>query len=98
MNCECCADLAVRAARAEIERDKALEQARILGEAYRAWTSGDKEKILDTLHIIGMPARDLADIYRLEADWRKHGGSNALLERLREIDTLRKRVAELEAA
>lgn len=90
--CECgrekdFADLCVRVARAEMERDAALERekaekenARSAWEAYVARTSGDKEKMLETLHIIGIPARDLADIYEIEQTWRREGGSDRLLD------------------
>ena len=49
-------------------------------DAYGAVVAGDKEKMLDTLTIIGIPARDLADIYEIEQVWRQEGGDASLLE------------------
>lgn len=88
------AELAIRAAKAEIERDAAIERAKRAEEIAFAWSSGDTEKMLDTIHILGIPARDLRDIYRMEADWRKAGGTAARLDELRELTTLRARFAE----
>lgn len=77
------ANLAVRAARAEIERDQAIERAKRAEESLYAILSGDKERLLDTLHIIGIPARDLSDIYQIVSEWRAAGGRDAWLERWR---------------
>lgn len=81
------ADMAIRVARAEMERDAALEREKnARDDARRAWEmadairGGDKEKLLKTLHIIGIPAQDLADIYEIEQTWRREGGTDNLLE------------------
>ncbi len=91
------ADMAVRVARAEMERDAAFNREALalasrdqVVQAYRAITSQDKEKILEIVEIIGIPARDLRDIYQIENVWRKETGGNgqALLEwaRARSVD------------
>ncbi len=84
------ADLAIRVARAELERDLAIERAekaeRNAQHAHQqlsAVMSGDKERMLNTLHIIGIPARDLVDIYEIEQEWRKNGGSQTVLDEWR---------------
>lgn len=85
------ADMAIRVARAELERDlaigraeKAEEEARYMSRSYGDLMSGDKERILKTLHIIGIPARDLADMYAIEQEWHKAGGSQAWLDQWRQ--------------
>jgi len=90
-------DLAVRAARAEMERDAALERVDQLSRSLQAFVSRDKDGMLDTLRILGMPARDLADIYKVVDEWHKEGGRPALIEEIRERWRLKARVAELEA-
>lgn len=79
------ADLAVRAARAEIERDAALERARNAERALDAVMLKDTEALLDTLRVIGIPARDLRDIYSVVQEWRKNGGRPELLELYRDL-------------
>lgn len=74
------ADLAVRAARAELERDAALERARKAEDLLRAFVTKDEETMLDTLHVIGIPARDLRDIYTIVNEWHRAGGGPSLLE------------------
>jgi len=81
------AEMAVRVARAEMERDAALEREKKAKDAeLLAWKSahaviaGDREAALKTLHIIGIPAQDLADIYEIEQVWRREGGSQSLLD------------------
>lgn len=76
-------DLAVRAARAEIERDAALARARMAEDSLRAFVLKDEKTMLDTLHVVGIPARDLKDIYTIVAEWHREGGKQAWLERHR---------------
>lgn len=82
-------DLAVRVARAEIERDEWKRKYDELSRASVAWHTQDKEKLLETLHIIGIPAKDLVDIYKIEAEWRTAGGRPEWLETYRELWELR---------
>lgn len=84
-------DLAVRAARAEIERDALRKQLDQSQRTLSAFFSKDKQAMLDALHIMGIPARDLSDIFRMEMEWRKHGGSDRRLLELREVEQLRYR-------
>jgi hypothetical protein len=83
------ADLAVRVARAELERDAALErEQKAKNDAHRAWeaytalAAGDKDAVLRTLHICGLPAQDLADIYDILYTWRQEtrGSDQSLLD------------------
>ena len=83
-------DLAVRAARAEIERDEAVKRAEIAEESLRAFMTKDEETMLDTLHIIGIPARDLRDIYEVVGEWQRQGGRPTWLDTYRELFELRK--------
>lgn len=78
------ADLAVRAARAEIERDDARRRADIAERALNAMMTKDAEAMLDTLHILGMPARSLADIYEVVNRWRAVGGREEWLRGIRQ--------------
>lgn len=82
-------DLAVRVARAEIERDDWKQKYENLSSGYYALVSNDKEKLLETLHVIGIPAKDLADIYTIVGEWRKLGGRPEWLETYRELWELR---------
>ncbi len=84
------AELSIRVARAEMERDAAVKRAELAEEKMnrafdmaRAVTSGDKERILKTLEIIGIPAQDLADIYAIEQEWHANGGNQSMLDEWR---------------
>lgn len=79
-------DLAVRAARAEIERDEALKKLAEAQESLRAFAMNDDESILDTLHI---PAREVRDIYSVVTEWRAKGGTPRMLELITENHRLR---------
>lgn len=74
----CDSGLAVRCARAEMERDaareKVLELEARIQEMWRAQTAlmgKDKEAMLDTIHIMGIPARDFAELYEVEMAYRR---------------------------
>ncbi len=91
---ETIAELSIRVARAELERDLAIEraekaedQARRAARGAADVMNGNKERLLETLHIIGIPARDLVDIYKIEQEWHKAGGNQAWLDRWRELRT-----------
>jgi len=88
-------DLAVRVARAEIERDDALRKYKELSNSYMAMMQGDKEKLLDTLHIIGIPARELTDIYGIVQKWERNGGSPKMLDLYRELAKLHHELEEV---
>jgi len=85
-------DLAVRAARAELERDQALERAERAEEqvrqAYQRFS--DPEEFAKTMTICGIPALDVADIYRTVAEWQRQGGRPKLLDLYRELEQLRR--------
>lgn len=67
-------DLAVRCARAEIERDEALKRATQAEDMVRHLMLRDEEAMLDTLHICGIPARSMREIIETVAEWRRAGG------------------------
>jgi len=68
----------------------ALERARGAEEMVAAFLGGDKEKLLDTIQILGLPARDVSDIFAVVQEWHLRGGRPSLLELYREIIELRK--------
>ena len=67
-------DLAVRVARAEIERDAALKRAEQAERTVQALMLRDEEAMLDTLHICGIPARSMREVFETVAEWRRAGG------------------------
>jgi hypothetical protein len=71
------AEMAVRVARAELERDLAIERAvkaeESAQQAHRAVVAvmgKDQEAMLDNLHIMGIPARDFKELYDVEHAYR----------------------------
>lgn len=81
------AELSVRVARAELERDlayqerdKAVEEANTAWRSQRAVLTRDKAAMLETLHIIGIPAKDLVAMYEIEQLWRQERGSQSMLD------------------
>lgn len=54
-----------------------------LHESYRMATA-KPEELLEKLMIVGFPAKDIVDIYRILDEWHEAGGRPALLEEYRE--------------
>ena len=76
--------LAVRCARAEMELDAARERiAELEAQVQNMWRTQtalvgkDKEAMLDTLHIMGIPARDFAELYEVEMAYRRRNAKAA---------------------
>ncbi len=74
------AELSVRVARAEIERDQAKQQLQMLWSSESAIRSRDPEKMLDSIHLMGIPARDVKHMYEIETTWRREGGNQTMLD------------------
>lgn len=76
-------DLAVRCARLEIERDNAVSETRQLQDAHWAMMTHDEEYILDKCRLVGIPVRDLRDIFQIVGEWRAAGGRDEWLSEWR---------------
>jgi hypothetical protein len=81
------ADLAVRVARAEMERDAALEREakarnaeKFAWRAYASVMSRDSEKMLDSIRIMDIPARDIKAICEIVTIWQQQGGNQEMLK------------------
>ena len=74
------AELSVRVARAEIERDRAQADLQMLRDSEMALRNRDPERMLDTIHLMGIPARDVKHMFEIEATWRREGGTQSMLD------------------
>lgn len=72
-NCAACHDIAVRCARAEIERDAALERAERAEKRASLYLNRftDPEAFAEGMTLLGIPAQEVRDIYRAVDNWRK---------------------------
>lgn len=64
----CLSDMAIRAARAEMERDAAIKRAEFAEDMLRVHMRNDPVEMLEKLHIMGIPAKEMKDIYNAY-DW-----------------------------
>lgn len=75
-------ELAIRAARAEIERDAAIKRAEFAEDMVRVHQRNDPEELLDKLHLMGIPAREVKELFEAEM---LHHRSERLTEALEAI-------------
>jgi hypothetical protein len=85
-------DLAVRAARAELERDQAIARAEAAERQAQLANNfvADPVKFAETMTLVGIPVADIKDIYRILNEWRKQGGRPKLLDLYRDLERLRR--------